>query len=1082
MEPEFFHDKAHRPDVTAELENWNCNEARLRALLTAAGPLVWMMDSRGAMIERQPSWEQYTGQNWDEYNRFGWTRCIYPADLHLFRRNWREGRAKPKVRHLQGRIWHAESQAFRAVEARLVPVKSPEGKVHEWIVTCKDINERSSTDQALSESEAQFRAFYEQAAVGIEHVGLDGRLLGGNSMLCRVLGYSDEELKQRTFAQITHPDDLARELPLLEQLIAGKINSYTLEKRYLHKHGRSVWVRVTSCLIRTEQCTRLSIIEDITAAHEAAEAWARSQGQFEAIFNSISDPVMLVDPDRRIVLVNPAFTRVFGYSAQEVIGKKTDFIYTSREEYANQGRLRYNRDADPDSKVYEIEYRRKDGSVFWCESFGVPVKNADGTLIGYMGIHRDITHRKAFEQALRDSQTRLRQSEAVARHHLSELQNIYKSAPIGLCVFDVELRFVRINDLMAQMNGIPVQEHIGQPLRKILPDLAATVEPVLRRVIATRMPVLDLEVSGKTPAQPGVVRHWLESYLPIIDEHLDVIGINVTSIEITDRKRAEQERQTLLEAERAARADAERSSRLKDEFLATVSHELRTPLNAIVGWTRLLSQGKVEDPKALDIIDRNATSLTQIVEDLLDMSRIISGKIRLEREIVDLAHLVRLTMQGVQLAAQAKSICLNASFDPDLEPLCCDPGRIQQIVWNLLTNAIKFTPSGGQVSVAVSQNSDGAEITVSDTGQGIDPEFLPQMFTRFRQADASISRKHGGLGLGLAITRHLIELHGGTIHADSKGPGKGAVFRVSLPSGKAGRCSGTSRLARQAPDGQLNADALAGMRIVVVDDDPESCELVSRILGDFGATVHRAGSTEEAFKALQAIKPDLLISDISMPEEDGYSFVRRIRAAGNYCEGLACLAMTALARPEDKLKAIKAGYDEHLPKPFDAADLVLAVTRLVKRSQQTQQSSLDACKSSDPTPLERETRAGVRLLVVEDNESVSEMLTISLENHGYHVRTAGSVAKALEIAQSWPVDLVVSDLQLNDGTGWDLMSKLKEVRSVCGIVLSGYSESTYQQQSKAAGFSEHLVKPVNDDQLIETIERLVAQGGAGSQN
>jgi PAS domain S-box-containing protein len=364
---------------------------------------------------------------------------------------------------------------------------------------------------------------------------------------------------------------------------------------------------------------------------------------------------------------------------------------------------------------------------------------------------------------------------------LAELQTIYASAPIGLCVLDREFRYVRINEQLAQMNGLAATEHIGRTLREAVPDLAEQKETVCRQVLETGQPVVDVEISGQTRAMPGVTRYWLMSYFPLPNDVGEIVGINFTAQEITDRKRAEQQRQELLEAEQAARAELERYNRLKDEFLATVSHELRSPLNAILGWTRLLAKGKAEPGRALEIVERNASSLAQIVEDLLDMSRIISGKIHLQRSYADIGPLVRNVLDCIQLPAQAKGITVNSWIDPQLRPIPCDPNRIQQIIWNLMTNAVKFTPSGGQVWLRVAQESSSVIISVKDTGQGIPPEHLTHIFGRFQQVDSSISRKHGGLGLGLAIVRQLVELHGGTVEAQSEGENKGATFTVHLP-------------------------------------------------------------------------------------------------------------------------------------------------------------------------------------------------------------------------------------------------------------------------------------------------------------
>lgn len=392
-----------------------------------------------------------------------------------------------------------------------------------------------------------------------------------------------------------------------------------------------------------------------------------------------------------------------------------------------------------------------------------------------------------------------------------------------------------------------------------------------------------------------------------------------------------EEREALLAAERAARAEAERASRMKDEFVATLSHELRTPLNAIVGWTQfLLRDASVSESlrKGLDVIDRNARAQARMVDDLLDFSRILAGKLRLDTERVDLVDIVEYVIRSVEPAAQAKDIRIASSLEAGSAVLG-DPSRLQQIVWNLLSNAVKFTGKGGLVEVALRRLGGEVELAVVDNGQGITAEFLPHVFERFCQEDAGIARQHGGLGLGLSIARQLVELHGGGIAARSGGAGCGATFVVTLPATGA-------ELARERDGESLALDtppALAGLRVLVLEDEPDARELVERVLQDRGATTLVFGSALEALHACSTEAPDVIVSDIGLPGVDGYEFIRRLRISeAQRGRSTPAAALTAFARSEDRRRALLAGFQTHLAKPIDPLELVVVVAALAGRT------------------------------------------------------------------------------------------------------------------------------------------------------
>ena len=395
----------------------------------------------------------------------------------------------------------------------------------------------------------------------------------------------------------------------------------------------------------------------------------------------------------------------------------------------------------------------------------------------------------------------------------------------------------------------------------------------------------------------------------------------------------------LRDAEARARADAEHASRARDEFVATVSHELRTPLNAVLGWARLLRLGKLDAAgaaRAVETIERSAAAQAQTVDDVLDVSRILRGELRLDVRTVDLMPVVEAAVDAVRTAAAARRIVLAMSLSPRAGQVAGDQARLQQVVWNLLSNAVKFTPNGGRVEVRLDRDGEDVVIAVRDTGVGIDPSFTPHLFERFRQADSSSTRAHGGLGLGLALVRHLVEAHGGSVRAESDGRGRGSTFVVRLPSSAPRRLHAVHAAARasvpMSADGPWPLAGLSRLRVLVVDDDPDSREVVREVLEQAGAVVAVAGSTPEALRVIAERPPDVLLSDLGMPGEDGYQLMRRVRALDPVAGGsVPAAALTAYTQAENRRAAQEAGFQGYLSKPIDPAELTAAVARLAGR-------------------------------------------------------------------------------------------------------------------------------------------------------
>jgi PAS domain S-box-containing protein len=464
--------------------------------------------------------------------------------------------------------------------------------------------------------------------------------------------------------------------------------------------------------------------------------------------------------------------------------------------------------------------------------------------------------------------------------------------------------------------------------RVIHPDDRASTR---RAFAGARRSGAKADVEHRLRAADGRYRWFNSRAAPLFAGNGTITRWFGASADIDQQKRAGEERETLLASERAARAEAERASRVKDEFVATLSHELRTPLNAIVGWTQFLLRD-ASDPervkKGLQVIDRNARAQTQMVDDLLDLTRVMEGKLRLDVERVDLADVVDNVIGSVQPAADAKEIRITPILG-SAGPIQGDPSRLQQVVWNLLSNAIKFTPRRGKVRVTLRRVDSEVELTVSDTGQGIKPEFIPHVFERFRQEDAGTARQYGGLGLGLSIAKQLVEMHGGRIEAASGGEGHGATFVVRLPVASVDFAP--ERAPPEAPEAPL---ALAGLHVLVVEDEPDARELVQRVLHERGARTTAVGNARDALRAFEAEPPDVIVSDIGMPGEDGYELIRKLRALEEPLGRMTpAAALTAFARSEDRRRALLAGFQTHIAKPVDPLELLVVIASLAGRTK-----------------------------------------------------------------------------------------------------------------------------------------------------
>lgn len=542
-----------------------------------------------------------------------------------------------------------------------------------------------------------------------------------------------------------------------------------------------------------------------------------------------------------------------------------------------------------------------------------------------------------------------RRAEEALRKQSDWLRVTLSSIGDAVITTDVEGRVTFMNRVAESLTGWTQTEAMGRSLTDIFQILnEQSRQPVENPALRTLDVGTIVRLANHTIliAKDGTDCPIDDSAAPIQNEQGEVVGAVLVFRDVSERKRMEQERELLLATAQAAQKQAEQANRLKDEFLATASHELRTPLTAVVGWSRMLRTGKLDaenSARALEAIERNATLQTKLIDDLLDVSRIITGKLILDRRAIEMAHVVSDAVNTLRPAADAKHITIETSFDAEAGPVLGDANRLQQVVWNLLSNAVKFTPKNGRIEVTLQRVNSEVQVSVGDSGEGISSEFLPYVFDRFSQGDGKTTRSHTGLGLGLAIVRQLIELHGGTVNAHSDGPGRGATFKLQLPvlsinrvPGSGSAASDFTRTRARGTDG-LSIECpprLDGVRVLVVDDDSDTRQMLKAVLSECQADVITAASAAEAIKEIERRKPDVLVSDLGMPEQDGYELIRKVREAESTdAARIPALALTAYAKAEDRVRALAGGYQVHLSKPVEPAEFVLVVANLAGRVQ-----------------------------------------------------------------------------------------------------------------------------------------------------
>lgn len=927
------------------------------------------------------------------------------------------------------------------------------------LVSIMDITERIRAEEALRLSDERFRL----AARAVNGIVYDWDVRTGkvyrSEGLHQLIGIRPETYTQTSewWSQRMHPEDLARIQPIIASLLKGESGDlYEFEYRVRHEDGRwiHVWDRgYTICNLDGQIIRVVGSMSDIS---DRKRAETEKQQLLEQIRTEreLLEAVLQQMPAGIIVAEAPSGKLILGNKQVEHIWRGAFLLAENIEQY-KQYRGFY-----PDGRLYEphewplsrsmnrgeivkeeeIIFLRGDGTRGVMLVSSAPIRDKYGKVKAGVVTFYDISERKQMELAIRKSET--------------VLNAFLASSPIGMAFLDKDLRYIYANEALAKTNGIPLDEHLGRTVWEVLPAWAPYVQATIDRVIETKQPLLNQEISGETNP-PGVLRSGLVNYYPVCLPDGEVLGVGLSSMDITElkqteralreseakyrslvmassqivwrancqgqfievrgweeftgqsveellagskeaihpddlpkikqawwhavatkspyevehrirkydgtyeyfivrgipmldaegqvsawvgmttnineRKQIEIERERLLERERRVREEAETANRIKDEFLAVLSHELRSPLNPILGWVQLLQRGKYDEQttqRALKVIERNAKLQTQLIEDLLDVSRILRGKMVLNVDSVDLVSVIEGALETVRLAAEAKEIKIHKILAADLGRISGDSARLQQVVWNLLSNAVKFTPHGGRIEIRLTKVVNEAWIQVKDTGKGINPKFLPYVFEYFRQEDGKTTRKFGGLGLGLAIVRYLVELHGGTVRVESPGEGLGAMFEVRLPL--------VTSIVRDNQEKEILVETtnLKQLRILVVDDEADMRELAIAILKQHDAEVQVAASAVEALMILDQFKPDLLISDIGMPELDGYGLMQQVRQLPEERGGnIPAIALTAHAGESDRKQALQAGFQSHIAKPIEPSKLVKTISLVVGKSR-----------------------------------------------------------------------------------------------------------------------------------------------------
>lgn len=919
--------------------------------------IPWTADASGAILDFSQKWLDITGMTREQAMEAGWVNVMHHDELEMVKEVYTRAITTGEPYDLEHRLRHPDG-SYRWMRARAFPRRDVTGKIIRWYGTVEDIHRRKTIEEALIRSTERLELAQRAARIGVYDWNVQTGQVVWTEQEERLFGLEPGTFNGHIsgWANSVHPEDRESANQMLRDAMAAHENEIDFAFRIVRPDGEVRWIEGRGRFFydAAGQPLRMVGVNIDTTDRRRSEAEIKEARQrYRAVFEATRDAMIIYTPQGTIVEANPAACRTYGYSYEQLIGVHApDAIHPDARPMFEEFLKTTSAGGDFHGETVD---RRADGTSFPIEVVGNRLEYNSSPHL--MAVVRDITERKrALDRLSRLHAVSAALSEALTTADVSRVAVEQGISALGATAGSLTL--LSEDGLWLEMAGsMGYPTEVMEPWQRFpltapvpITDAVRTGEPVYLASIEDRIgryPALKNVTARKETVASACIPLKIGSaavgVLALSFDHAMEFSVEDQEFMLSLARQCAQslERARLFEAEQVARANAEQASRVKDEFLATLSHELRTPLNAILGWSQIIRRGPgLSDDLAqgLEVIERNARAQSQIIEELLDMSRIISGKVRLDLQKMELAEVVRLAVETARPTADAKSVRLQAVIDPPASAnMSGDPNRLQQVLWNLIANAIKFTPRHGRVQVTLQRVNSHLEVAVTDTGEGIDPEFIPFVFDRFRQANATITRRHGGLGLGLSIAKQLVELHGGSIRASSDGIGQGSTFTVSLPLSVLQQepdrvVDGRPRRATPAPPPAVEARSLAGLRVLVVDDDADARSLVKRLLEESRAEVTTASTVEEAMQRLQNQPPDVLVSDIGMPNEDGYTLIRKVRALNSDVSKVPAVALTAYARAEDRIKAIRAGYQMHVVKPVEPIELLTVVASLAGRN------------------------------------------------------------------------------------------------------------------------------------------------------
>ncbi|WP_446402232.1 PAS domain S-box protein [Coleofasciculus sp. C1-SOL-03] len=1032
------------------------SETRFRAMFENSKAIKLLIDAETGAI---------ADANWAAVKFYGYPRsqlvtkkitdfnCLPPTQVKAEMR-----RAKLEERTYFIFPHRLASGEIREVEVYSSPIEI-QGRIF-LVSIIHDITERKQAERALQDSEERFRAIFEQASVGIALATPSGELLRVNQRYCEITGYPESELVGRLVQDITHPDDRDHNIEYLQQLMTGKVFTYSTEKRYIRKDGKWRWVYISLSRVRdseNDQNYILAVVEDISD-RKATEAELRdSEAKFRAFLESASEAIMVTNAQGEIVVFNAKAEELFGYQRTEVLGQPIEYLIPPRYHSSHRSK-RANYMTHPQKRVMgeikNLSAQRRDGSEFPVEVGLSTIQTQNGRFV--IVFLNDITERQQAENEIKRLNHQL---ERQIRETETRYAQIVELAEEGIWVTNAQGNTTYINQAMARMLEYTEAEILGHAIADFITPGDNYFAP------SSSMPLNPSQVHRQEVQLRQKSGDTIWAYMstsPVLDDQGNLLWSCALVYDITERKQAEKQLRESNERISLANAELARATRLKDEFLASMSHELRTPLNAILGLAEALQEevyGKLtaKQRKSLATIEQSGKHLLDLINDILDLSKIESGKMSFSVTPVSVDWVCKSSLTFIKQQAQQKNIRLDYQIPPGVSEIEVDERRLRQVLVNLLSNAVKFTPEGGEVSLTVTADADNEQLqfSVTDTGIGIAPENLNKLFKPFVQLDSSLSRRYAGTGLGLALVRRIVELQGGSIGLESE-VGKGSCFTVTLPW-KHTRLRGQTLGEAKLVAGELPPIHNA----LVVEDSDASADHLARYLGELGVTVLIHPQGEGTIEAVQQFKPDVIILDILLPNVSGWQVLVQLKEN----PATASIPVVVVSVVDDPTQALELGASDYLLKPVSRPQLQSVLSQLFAPTSEN-----DDPVVAQSLPL---------ILLAEDNEANIVTLTDYLHSKGFRVVLARNGMEAVQQAKQYIPDLILMDIQMPEMDGLAATCQIRADRNLPGmpiIAVTALAMPGDREKCLAAGATEYMAKPISLKRLVKLIEQYLNQG------